>query len=112
MSPWSVIKVVQTSMVEMGLPKPLQVTSSLDTTVQQMLALLNRAGAEMVIGYPWEQLTKEYTFNTSSAVPAADGKTFSVPLPSDWSYFLDQTQWDRTNHCHCWGQTRRKNGSG
>jgi len=52
MSPWSVIKVVQTAMIEMGLPKPLQVTSSLDTTVQQMLALLNRAGAEMVIGYP------------------------------------------------------------
>ena len=98
MSPWSVIKVVQTAMIEMGLPKPLQVTSSLDTTVQQMLALLNRAGAEMVIGYPWEQLTKEYTFNTSTAVPSADGKTFSVPLPSDWSYFLDQTQWDRTNH--------------
>ena len=98
MTPRSVLWVIQQAMIEMGLPKPLQVTASADVTVQQMLALLNRAGADMVIGYPWEQLTKEYVFNTSTAVPAADGKTFIVPLPSDWSYFLDQTQWDRTNH--------------
>jgi hypothetical protein len=48
----------------------------------------------MVIGYPWEQLTKEWTFTT---VPTT-GKVQAYALPSDWSYFLDQTQWDRTNH--------------
>jgi hypothetical protein len=51
-----------------------------------------------VVGYPWEQLIKEFTFNTSSATASADGKTWLVSLPPDWSYFLDQTQWDRTNH--------------
>jgi hypothetical protein len=50
----------------------------------------------MVIGYPWEQLTKEYLFNTVNCV--MDGLVLKQPLPSDWSYFLDQTQWDRTNH--------------
>ena len=98
MTPRSVLWVVQQAMIEMGLPKPLQVTSSADVTVQQMLALLNRAGAEMVIGYPWEQLTKEYVFNSANATVAPDGLTLIQPLPSDWSYFLDQTQWDRTNH--------------
>jgi hypothetical protein len=88
---WNVLQVIQQSMIEMGLPKPGQVMTSNDATVQQMLALLNRAGADMVIGYPWEQLTKEWLFTT-----VADQTQYD--LPSDWSYFLDQTQWDRTNH--------------
>lgn len=94
----TVLWVVQQAMIEMGLPKPPEAVSSQDTTVQQMVALLSRAGNEMVIGYPWEQLTKEFVFNMSAATIAADGKTYSIDLPSDWSYFLDQTQWDRTNH--------------
>lgn len=94
----TVLWIVQQAMIEMGLNKPSEALASQDVTVQQMVALLNRAGNEMVLGYPWEQLTKEYVFNTSTAVPASDGKTFIVPLPADWSYFLDQTQWDRTNH--------------
>jgi hypothetical protein len=98
MTPRSALWVIQQAMVEMGLPKPVQAVTSTDTTVQQMLALLNRAGTEMVLGYPWEQITKEYVFDTAAAVLAPDGLTLIQPLPSDWSYFLDQTQWDRTNH--------------
>ena len=98
MIPQTVLWVIQQSMIEMGLPKPSQVISSDDVTVQQMLALLNRAGSDMVIGYPWEQLTKEYVFNTANCAVSADGLVLVQPLPSDWSYFLDQTQWDRSNH--------------
>lgn len=94
----SVLWCIQQSMIEMGLNKPAQAVASQDVTVQQMVALLNRAGTDMVIGYPWEQLTKEYIFDTSTSTPSADGLTLSMALPSDWSYFLDQTQWDRTNH--------------
>jgi len=96
MTPQTALWVVSQAMIEMGLPKPTQVVASADTTVQQMLALLNRSGSDMVIGYPWEQLTKEYIFDTSTC--AVDGLVLTKPLPSDWSYFLDQTQWDRTNH--------------
>jgi hypothetical protein len=98
MTPHSVLWVVQQAMSEMGLPKPLEVTTSADQTVQQMLSLLNRVGTDMVLGYPWEQLTKEYVFDSSGATVAPDGLTLIQPLPADWSYFLDQTQWDRTNH--------------
>lgn len=87
----SALWVVQQSMIEMGLPKPLQVTASEDVTVQQMLALLNRAGSDMVIGFPWEQLIKQHIIETQENVS-------EYPLPDDWSYFIDQTQWDRTNH--------------
>ena len=58
-TPWSVLAVVSQAMVEMGLPKPVQVVGSPDQTVQQFRALLNRAGSDMVLGYPWEQLTKK-----------------------------------------------------
>jgi len=99
-TPWSVLAVVSQAMVEMGLPKPVQIVGSPDQTVQQMLSLLNRAGSDMVIGYPWEQLTKEYMFNTGNCTVVTEGSVSIMvqPLPSDWSYFLDQTQWDRTNH--------------
>ena len=87
----NVLWVIQQSMVEMGLPKPTEVVASRDATVQQMLALLNRAGADMVIGFPWEQLIKTWVLET------VEGQS-EYALPSDWSYFIDQTQWDRTNH--------------
>lgn len=83
--------VVQQSMIEMGLPKPNEVVTSRDVTVQQMLALLNRAGSDLVQGFPWEQLIKEHIIETHEGVAA-------YPMPDDWSYFIDQTQWDRTNH--------------
>jgi hypothetical protein len=96
MSYRTAIWVVQQAMIEMGLNKPAQLVASTDITVQQMLGLLNRAGTDMVIGFPWEQLTKEYVFNTANST--VDGLVLKQPLPADWSYFLDQTQWDRTNH--------------
>ena len=87
----SALWVIQQAMTEMGLPKPVSVTANPDVLVQQMLALLNRAGFEMVQGYPWEQLRKELIIET------VEGQA-NYSLPEDWSYFLDQTQWDRTNH--------------
>lgn len=87
----TVLWVIQQSMTEMGLPKPAEVVTSQDATAQQMLALLNRVGNDLVLGFPWEQLIKTWIVTTE------DGKA-NYDLPSDWSYFLDQTQWDRTNH--------------
>jgi hypothetical protein len=83
--------IVQQAMMEMGLPKPPVVVTSPDATVQQMVALLNRAGNDMVIGFPWEQLIREWVLETQDGVGA-------YQMPADWSYFIDQTQWDRTNH--------------
>jgi hypothetical protein len=83
--------VIQQSMVEMGLPKPNEAVTSPDATVQQMVALLNRAGTDMVIGFPWEQLIKQWIITTEEGVS-------EYAMPSDWNYFIDQTQWDRTNH--------------
>ena len=55
-----------------------------------MLSLTNAAGNELVQYYPWEQFKLEFIILT-------DGSAY-YDLPADWSYFTDQTQWDRTNH--------------
>jgi len=87
----NVLWVIQRSMVEMGLPKPVEAVSNSDITVQQMVTLLDRAGTDMVAGYPWTHLIKEFVFTT------VEGQV-SYDLPDDWSYFINQSQWDRTNH--------------
>lgn len=88
---FTVIQTIQQAMVEIGLPKPTSVVSNTEITVQQFLGLLNRCGNEMLVGFPWEQMIKEWT------VPTVAGQA-KYDLPTDWNYFLDQTQWDRTNH--------------
>jgi hypothetical protein len=55
------------------------------------LAALNSAGNELLLYYPWEQLAKQWEF---TLIPDQD----EYPLPGDWRYFRDQSQWDRTNH--------------
>jgi hypothetical protein len=87
----NVLWVVQQAMAELGLPTPREVAASQDDLVRQFVALLNRCGYELVQGYPWEQLDKQFIIET------VEGKS-EYDLPSDWSYFIDQTQWDRTNH--------------
>lgn len=87
----SVLWVVQQACSEMGLPTPQTLFATQDEIVRQLVALLNRVGYELVQGYPWEQLDKQFIIET------VEGKD-EYDLPSDWSYFLDQTQWDRTNH--------------
>ena len=57
----------------------------------QLLAALQAAGNELMMYYPWEQFRKELKFPLVAGIGAYD-------LPSDWAYFIDQTQWDTTNH--------------
>jgi hypothetical protein len=84
------LEIVNQAAGELGLLTTASVTAS-DTQTTQLLSLLNAAGNELVMMYPWEQLTEEYTLNT------VNGQE-DYALPTDWAYFLDQTQWDRTNH--------------
>jgi len=88
---WTAIDVLKQVHGELGLPAPTTITGLTDVQSVQLLALLNSAGNELLIYYPWEQFTKEWTFAT------VNGQT-DYDLPADYAYFTDQTQWDRTNH--------------
>lgn len=88
---WTAIEVLNQLAGELGLPKVQTVTGLSDIQSSQLLALLNSAGNELMLYYPWEQFVKEWTFTT--VIDQSD-----YELPDDYNYFRDQTQWDRTNH--------------
>lgn len=91
MSYWSATDIVRQVAGELGLEIPGSLMDSTDKQAFQLLSLLNAAGNELVTYYPWEQFVKQWNWNTVEGQDAYD-------LPSDWGYFVDQTQWDRTNH--------------
>ena len=91
MAYWTALQVLSQAAGELGLPRPATITGLSDLQSVQLLSLLNSAGNELLLYYPWEQFLKEYTFATVNG-------TDTYALPTDLAYFTDQTQWDRTNH--------------
>lgn len=87
---WSAYDIIKQLAGELGLTVENTITKADDVQGQQLLAALNAAGNELNIIYPWEQFLKEWTVQTEVDKGSYD-------LPVDWKYFLDQTQWDRTN---------------
>ena len=71
----NVLWIVKQAMAELGLPVPREVAASQDDLVRQFVALLNRCGYELVQGYPWEQLDKQFLtiFQTSISSARDDG---------------------------------------
>lgn len=88
---WTALQVLSQVAGELGLPRPVTVVGLSDVQSVQLLSLLNSAGNELQLYYPWEQFTSEFS------VPTVDGQP-DYDLPADLAYFVDQTQWDRTNH--------------
>jgi hypothetical protein len=88
---WSALGIIQQVAGELGLPRPETIVASSDVQVNQLTALLNASGNELLTYYTWEQFIKEWTW------PTVNGQA-SYSLPTDWLYFTDQTQWDQTNH--------------
>ena len=88
---WAALDILKQVSGELGLPAPITVVGVSDVQSTQLLALLNGAGNELQLYYPWEQFVKEWAFQ--SVLNQSD-----YDLPDDLAYLTDQTQWDRTNH--------------
>ena len=88
---WTALEVLKQVSGELGLPQTTDVASSSDLQTVQLRSLLNSAGNELLLYYPWQQFRKEWVFDTVIDQGEYD-------LPADWNYPLDQTQWDRTDH--------------
>lgn len=88
---WTALEVLKQTAGELGLPQLPTVTGIENIQAIQLLSLLNSAGNELLMYYPWAQFSEQWVFNT--VVGQGD-----YPLPDDWLYFRDQTQWDRTDH--------------
>lgn len=88
---WPALKLINQIAGELGLPQYTTVVGLANEQSVQLIAMLNSAGNELMTYYPWEQFRKEFTFSTVDLQGSYD-------LPTDYNYFVDQTQWDRTNH--------------
>jgi len=89
MQQWTAIQILTQVAAELGLPRPASVVGT-DVQSQQLLGALNAGGNELLTYYPWAFLSKDWSFATIQDQANYD-------LPEDWSYFVDQTQWDSTN---------------
>lgn len=90
MTYWTGLAIVKQVAAELGLPQPTTLVGSTAVSDNQLIALMNSAGNELLLYYPWQQFKLQWEFTTTAAE--------SYTLPTLWKYFVDQTQWDRTNH--------------
>lgn len=86
---FNALQIVQQVAGELGFPKPNVAMSALDGTTRQLVSLLQSAGYELSLYYNWPDLKTIWQFATTGVDQYA--------LPADWSYFVDQTQWDQTS---------------
>jgi len=90
---WTALNILKQTAGELGLPQITSIATATDVQSTQLVALLNSAGNDLLLYYPWQQFAKQWEFNT-----AAVDSEGAIDLPAGWSYFRDQTQWDRTDH--------------
>lgn len=88
---WSALTIVNQVSGELGLPQVTTLVGTTNTQAVQLLSMLNSAGNELMLYYPWQQFRKEWSITTLNGVGEYE-------LPQDWDYAVDQTQWDRGNH--------------
>jgi hypothetical protein len=91
---WPALQIINQVAGETGQTQVQTLFQTADVTeVQnaQLLAALQSAGNELMLYYPWEQFVRTLAF------PLIEDQG-GYPLPADWAYFIDQTQWDTTNH--------------
>ena len=58
------LELVNNFCLEVGIAAPTQVATSQDVQIQQVLAILNRAGGDLTREFDWEKLDKEYLITT------------------------------------------------
>lgn len=77
-----------------GFPKPADPAGSLDPAVEQMVAAVNMAGADMLNLYDWQNLCKMADLDIIADFPGQKEKGFD--LPKDFATFVDQSQWNKS----------------
>ena len=82
---------------EVGIAPTASPYGSQDPSFIQMQYLINTAGEELLMAYPWEILVKETNIQTQ------DGDTGDYPLPDDFFSMINQTGWERSENVPLFG---------
>ena len=76
----TMLELMQQTSSELGLVAPTYVTGNTQQDVIQLLALMNRAGYNLIKEYDWRALQKEYRFYTQAITTTGDGVNGSYNL--------------------------------
>ncbi len=79
----------------LGQPAPAVVATSTDAMVLEWLAMANTSGRALVIAFPWQELTSEVTFTSSSAYNQGTINGTLVTA-GDFDRMIDNTLWNRS----------------
>lgn len=85
----TLLATVNNILPEIGFPTLTSVIGNSNQTAVQALAAANRTGRQLS-RKPWRILIKRHTFNTVSSAE-------SYVLPSDFNYFVHNTEWNTSN---------------
>lgn len=89
----SLLTIVQSVAVRVGLPRPTGAIGNTDQQIQQIVELCNEEGQELAARHPWQALTKEATFTT---VASESQGAISTIAGADFKYILNETIWNRS----------------
>lgn len=91
----SLLSIIQSVAIEMGLKSPSQVVGSTDRQILQLLEIARSEGKDLASRYHWSVMTKECTFSMVATLNqgAING---TVVTDSDFDYLLNETMWNRT----------------
>lgn len=89
----SLLSIVQSVAVRIGLTKPSVGVSSADPKVLQLIELINEDGQELAARPAWQILTNEATFNT---LAAEDQGLITTLAGADFAFIYNETMWNRT----------------
>lgn len=89
----SLLSIVQSAALRVGLTKPAVVLSSTDPKVLQMAELVNEDGQELGARHTWQALTTESNFLTlNTEIQGA----ISALAGADFNFIVNETMWNRS----------------
>lgn len=88
----SLLTIVQNVSKRLGVPAPSAVVTSSDTRVLELWTMANDIGTELERRYQWQELTREANFTSTGSI---DMGSLTGSIATEFSYFIDQTFWDR-----------------
>lgn len=91
------IQLIREACGRIGIPRPNSASSSSDTQVVQLLALLNEEGSELAArsASGWQALIKEATFTTVATESQGSLQTI-IGAANSFRHILNETIWNRT----------------
>lgn len=93
----SLLTVLQAVSDEVGVTRPsVNAPVAADISTQQFVALLKRAGEELLEAFDWSALITTGTVTTVSG-------TASYPVAADFNRFVDETQWNTSGRVPLFG---------